>query len=70
MKKFFFGSGKKDRDDDRRDKPVKPMGGETSVFLTGDDRVDSTKIKLLLDTMAEVISSTDPDRLLMSIVDR
>jgi len=67
MKKFFFGSGKKDRNEERRDKP---LGGETSVFLTGDDRVDSTKIKLLLDTMAEVISSTDPDRLLVSIVDR
>lgn len=70
MKKFFFGSAKRDRDDDRRDKSLRPLGGETSVFLTGDERVDSTKIKLLLDTMAEVISSTDPDLLLMSIVDR
>jgi len=70
MKKFFFGSGKRDRDDDRHEKSLKPMAGETSVFLTGDERVDTTKIKLLLDTMAEVISKTDPDRLLVSIVDR
>lgn len=69
MKKFFFG-GKKDEPEEREDARPKPIGGETSIFLTGNERVDSTKIKLLLDTMAEVISSMDPDELLVSIVDR
>jgi len=67
MKKFFFGGKRDDRNEGGR---VKPHDGESSVFLTGDERVDSAKIKLLLDTMAEVISSMDPDSLLISIVDR
>jgi len=67
MKRFFFGGRKDDRD---RSAHTKAEPGESSVFLTGDERVDSTNIKLLLDTMAELISSVDPDQLLVSIVDR
>jgi serine phosphatase RsbU (regulator of sigma subunit) len=66
MKKFFFGSSKEGKDEEKS----KPSTGESSVFLTGSEQVDPAKIKLLLDTMAEVISSIEPDRLLLSIVDR
>ncbi len=67
MKKFFFGGRKEDDED--RDSPS-PPSSESAVFLTGDGAVDSAKIKLLMDTMAELISSMDPQRLLVSIVDR
>lgn len=68
MKKFFF-RGKRDRDGE--DIPPPPAAsGDSTVYLTGDDRVDSAKIKVLLDTMAELISSVDPDHLLQWIVDR
>ena len=68
MKNFFFG-GKRGRK--TGEKPVGlPEPGESTIYLTGDDRVDSAKIKILLDTMAELISSVEPDRLLRTIVDR
>ncbi len=44
--------------------------GETSSILTGDDRVDSLNIKLLLETMADLISDHDPVGLVRKIVDR
>ncbi|MHC4944985.1 MAG: PP2C family protein-serine/threonine phosphatase [Planctomycetota bacterium] len=68
MKKFFF-SGKK-KEQAKRKTPPTDIGGDSTVYLTGDERVDSAKIKTLLDTMIELISSMDPDRLLQSILDR
>jgi serine phosphatase RsbU (regulator of sigma subunit) len=44
--------------------------GETSSILTGDDRIDSRNIKLLLETMADLISDHDPAGLVRKIVDR
>ena len=67
MKNFFFG-GK--GQGPKRGKSSVPMTADSTVYLTGDDRVDSAKIKTLLDTMVELISSQDPDCLLQSIVDR
>lgn len=67
MKKFFFG-GRKGEDEDSGKSPL--PSSESAVFLTGNDQVDTAKIKLLMDTMAELISSMDPQRLLISIVDR
>ncbi len=67
MKNFFFG-GK--GQGPKRGKSSVPMTADSTVYLTGDDRVDSAKIKTLLDTMVELISSQDPDFLLQSIVDR
>ncbi|MBU0756177.1 MAG: SpoIIE family protein phosphatase [Planctomycetes bacterium] len=67
MKKFFFG-GKKKPEPKKHSSP--PAMGESTTYLTGDGRVDSAKIKILLDTMAELISSTDPDKLIQSILDR
>lgn len=67
MKKLFF-SGKKGDDSDDKKRPA--YTADSTVYLTGDERVDTAKIKILLDTMAELISSMDPDTLLQSIVDR
>ncbi len=64
MKRFFFGGGKSDEE------KVPPPPGAGTVYLTGDERVDAARVQLLLDTMAEVISSVDPDLLLVQIVDR
>lgn len=44
--------------------------GETSTFLTGDDRIDSRNVRLLLETMADLISDHDPAGLVRKIVDR
>ena len=66
MKNFFFG-GK--RQGGKEEKRAEPITGDSTVYLTGDERVDSAKIKTLLDTMAELISSQDPVSLLESIVD-
>lgn len=44
--------------------------GETSSILTGDDRIDSRNVKLLLETMADLISDHDPAGLVRKIVDR
>ncbi|MSR46894.1 MAG: GAF domain-containing protein [Planctomycetes bacterium] len=44
--------------------------GETSTFLTGDDRIDNRNVKLLLETMADLISDHDPAGLVRKIVDR
>ncbi|MFH2001696.1 MAG: GAF domain-containing SpoIIE family protein phosphatase [Planctomycetota bacterium] len=67
MKNFFFG-GKRDKQTEKEQLP--PREADNTIYLTGDERVDTAKIKTLLDTMAELISSMDPDRLLQSIVDR
>ena len=66
MKNFFLhGKGGEDRGEGEPSLP-----GDSTVYLTGDERVDSAKIKTLLDTMAELISNQDPETLLRSIVDR
>jgi serine phosphatase RsbU (regulator of sigma subunit) len=44
--------------------------GETTSFLTGDDRIDNRNVKLLLETMADLISDHDPAGLVRKIVDR
>jgi serine phosphatase RsbU (regulator of sigma subunit) len=44
--------------------------GESSTFLTGDDRIDSRNVRLLLETMADLISDHDPAGLVRKIVDR
>lgn len=63
----FFNRNKRDP----LEKSVHPaFSGDSTVYLTGDGSVDSAKIKTLLDTMAELISSMDPDSLLQSILDR
>jgi sigma-B regulation protein RsbU (phosphoserine phosphatase) len=67
MKKFFFSGKKKEQP---KGKTPAAGFGDSTVYLTGDERVDSAKIKTLLDTMVELISSMDPDRLLQSILDR
>lgn len=67
MKNFFFG-GKRNKRTEKEELP--PQDVDNTTYLTGDERVDAAKIKTLLETMAELISSQDPDRLLQSIVDR
>ncbi len=44
--------------------------GESSTFLTGDDRIDSRNVRLLLETMADLISDHDPAGLVRKIVER
>src|SRR5262249_14020704 len=44
--------------------------GESSTFLTGDDRIASRNVRLLLETMADLISDHDPAGLVRKIVDR
>ncbi len=65
MKKFFFSGKKGDEPEDSSD-----IEEENTVYLTGDDRVDTAKVKTLLNTMAELISNMDPDHLLQTILDR
>jgi len=67
MKNFFLG-GKNKKKIEKKSSGSRP--GEKTTYLTGDDRVDSAKIKTLLETMGEMISSMEPDNLLQIIVDR
>ncbi len=73
--KNFLGFGRSSRPDDDppRGDPkaaaARDPGSEDS-FLTGDERVDATNLDLLLRTIAEVNSTIDIDRLLVSIVDK
>ena len=48
----------------------RPSSPETSTFLTGDDRIDSRNVRLLLETLADLISDRDPANLVRKIVDR
>lgn len=51
--------------------PAPPSAtGESSTFLTGDDRIDSRNVRLLLETMADLISDHDPAGLVRKIVER
>ena len=69
MKRLFSILGRKP---DSTAEPVAtdPSSGSTTTFLTGDDKVDSRNVRLLLDTLAELISDTDLDQLVRKIVDR
>lgn len=71
MKRLFSFIGKKPTDA-APPSAVVPHAptGETTTFLTGDDRIDSRNVRLLLDTMAELISDSDPAALVRKIVDR
>jgi serine phosphatase RsbU (regulator of sigma subunit) len=48
-----------------------PLGdGSQTLYVTGDARRDTDRIRLLVDSLREVSSTTDPDELLVSMVDR
>ncbi len=65
MKRLFSILGKKEAEP-----AAPPPANESTTFLTGDDRIDSRNVRLLLDSMAELISEADPDELVRKIVDR
>lgn len=74
--KNLFGFGGRSRPEDNQPPKVTPSEpasadalSETS-FLTGDERADSSKLTLLLRTIAEVNSMVDLNQLLVSIVDK
>lgn len=46
-----------------------PELADHTQVLTGDDRIDSQKVRILLDTIAELISTVDHKEVLTSIVD-
>ncbi len=67
----WFGRGRDDRRNrgEPRTRASEPDTDQTR-FLTGDDRIDSQKVRILLDTVAELISTTDHAQVLRSIVDK
>jgi len=67
LQNLFSRGGKKEI----KEPPRPPTAaGESSTFLTGDDRIDSRNVRLLLETMADLISDHDPAGLVRKIVDR
>ncbi len=51
--------------------PSAPLGdGSQTLYVTGDARRDTDRIRLLVDSLREVSSTADPDELLVSMVDR
>ncbi|MEW6746827.1 MAG: GAF domain-containing SpoIIE family protein phosphatase [Planctomycetota bacterium] len=75
---FSFGRGGASRGASGRSGAGRGKGGDRgpgadssdSSFLTGDEQIDAANIRSLLDTMAELISDIELDRLLVSVVDR
>jgi sigma-B regulation protein RsbU (phosphoserine phosphatase) len=65
VKNLFFNLGK-----GKGEKPKDSGLHESTTVLTGDDRIDARNIRLLLDTMAELISDVELGRLFVSVVDR
>ncbi len=48
-----------------------PLGdGSQTIYVTGDARRDTDRIRLLVDSLREVSSTADPDQLLVTMVDR
>jgi phosphoserine phosphatase RsbU/P len=48
-----------------------PLGdGSQTLYVTGDARRDTDRIRLLVDSLREVSSTADPDELLVTMVDR
>jgi len=47
-----------------------PAGSDQTQVLTGDDRIDGPKVRILLDTVADLISTVDHKAVLTSIVDK
>ncbi|HKE01603.1 MAG TPA: GAF domain-containing SpoIIE family protein phosphatase [Planctomycetota bacterium] len=71
MKSFLgFGRGSRPDEPPRPAPPTSSGPASASSFLTGDERVDATNVALLLRTIAEVSSTIDVERLLVSIVDK
>ncbi|MFG0319358.1 MAG: SpoIIE family protein phosphatase [Planctomycetota bacterium JB042] len=64
----WFGRGKNDKRE-RTSLRRSPGIGDPTQVLTGDDRIDSQKVRILLDTIAELISTVDHKEVLTSIVD-
>lgn len=56
-------------DESRQGSPRDPAS-ESSEFLTGDSEIDRRSLQLLLDTMAEVGTTLELDRLLIDLVDK
>lgn len=52
-----------------RSRPAGDPAEEGGRILTGDDRIDAPKVRILLDTIAELISSVEHRDVLRSIVD-
>ena len=67
FKNLFSRLGRKEPADPP---PAPSSAGESTTILTGDDRIDSRNIRLLLETMADLISDHDPAGLVRKIVDR
>lgn len=64
----WFGRGKSDKRERTSERRSSGIGDPTQV-LTGDDRIDAQKVRILLDTIAELISTVDHEEVLTSIVD-
>jgi serine phosphatase RsbU (regulator of sigma subunit) len=63
----WFGRNK----EERTTRTARTDGGlEQTQILSGDDRIDAQKVRTLLDTIAELISTDDSPDLLTSILDR
>lgn len=46
------------------------LASDATQLMTGDDRIDSQKVRILLDTIADLISTVDNRGILTSIVDK
>lgn len=74
---FNFGRGSRNQDETPpppRQSPTPPIDDDPNrrdeSFLTGDERIDSKNISMLLDTIAEVNSRIELSQVLISIVDK
>lgn len=63
----WFGRGKEPKKADRTHSRRSP--GDRTQVLTGDDRIDAPKVRILLDTIAELISTVEHADVLTKIVD-
>ncbi len=66
----WFGRGKSERKDERLPPPARhDASSDQTQVLTGDDRIDAQKVRILLDTIAELISTVEHRDVLTKIVD-